>query len=46
MKAVIEVTEREIVKQHITELCSNQEEPDTKMFLAAKLVSSCGCNRV
>ena len=31
---VIEVIEREIVKRCVTELCSNQEEADTKMFLA------------
>ena len=45
-KAVIEVIEREIVKQRLTELCSNQDVSDTKMFLAAKFVSSGGCNSV
>ena len=46
MEAVIEVTEREIVKQGITELCSNQQRIDTKMFLAGKFAISCGCNSV
>ena len=30
IKAVIEVIEREIIKQRVTELCSNQEETDKK----------------
>ena len=39
-EAVIETIEKEIVKQPATDLCSNQEEADTKMFLAAKFFSS------
>ena len=41
---VINVIDREIVKQCITALCSNQEEADRIMFLAMKIVSSHGCN--
>ena len=46
VKAVIEVIEREMVKQRETELCSNQQEADTKIFLGAKFVSTRGCNNV
>ena len=41
---VINVIDREIVKQCITALCSNQEEADRIMLLASKIVSSRGCN--
>ena len=41
---LIQVVEKEIVKQRVTELCSNQGEAYSKMFLAAKFVDSCGCN--
>ena len=42
---VIQVTEREILKQRVTEICSNQEQADAKMFPAAKLVGSRSCNK-
>ena len=43
---VIEVFEGEIVKQNVTNICSNQEQADTKMLIAEKFVSSRGCNSV
>lgn len=42
---VIEVIEWEIVKQRVTELCSNQQQAETEIFLAAKFVGSPGCNK-
>ena len=46
MRAVIQVTEREIIKQRVTELFSSQEEADSKMFLAAKFIGSRSCNNI
>lgn len=38
--------EREIIKLRVIALCSNQEQDDIEMFLAAKFVGSCGCNKL
>ena len=43
---LIQVVEKEIAKQRVTELCSNQGEAYSKISLAAKFVDSCGCNNV
>ena len=42
----LQVHNEEISCEKVDELCSNQEEADTKVFLAAKLAQDVGCSDI
>ena len=42
----ISITDNEIQSVHVPQLCSKQEEADTKMFLAANFACSRGCQSI